>query len=284
LRRATSLQLLAFAVAFASVNARAAEVEEPAQPPAPPSDDNTVEVEPAPTDDGLEEAAPDAVSGDDTSSDLAAQPSAAAPAEDEVSEAGAEDIEAEKPKEIQLRQVTPAEAPTPNLDAVWKKARREGVSWDLQAEIGGPLFGTAWRRDSFEGYFENLGDVVTFKDERFHAFVRLRAGFLVLKEPYYFSAGPTVTYGGFGTWAFGAQADLTSIWGGVWGQGEIAYSVDHGLRLAIGGGYRIFGGEVQVSDGGHEVALVVKIRIPLGLIIFTRGILDQKPAAPLPPG
>jgi hypothetical protein len=155
------------------------------------------------------------------------------------------------------------EASPPPFDDVYAKARRTGASWDFQFEVGGTLWAAHWHN-------------YTVKNPDFPIFLRGRAGLLVLREPWYLGIGPTIAYGGVGTFAFGAQAELTNIWGGVWAQAEAAWHVERGLLASFGAGYQLFGGEVRLSDGGRDVAVIFKFRAPVGLVLFVKGFLDQK--------
>ncbi len=159
--------------------------------------------------------------------------------------------------------------------SAFAKARREGFSWDLQVEIGGPVWANTWG-DLFEPWLNDLWEVIKFNNPDFTAFARVRVGFLVLKEPWYFGAGITGGYGGVGGAAVGLQADLTNIWGGVWIQAGTEWNEDHGLVLSAGGGYQVIGGEWRVYDGGRNIALLAKIRLPFGLVAFVKGVYDKR--------
>ena len=163
----------------------------------------------------------------------------------------------------------------PSLDDVMRKARREGFSWDIEFEFGGPLWGNTMQ-PSWDGYWQDLASVVSFSHADYSPLFRTRIGFLSLKEPYYFSAGGLFSYGGVGGAAIGLQASLTSVWGGVWLQGEVAWSFERGMILALAGGYSLFGAEVRAFDGGRNAAIIIKLRLPLGLYYFSKYVADRR--------
>jgi len=142
-------------------------------------------------------------------------------------------------------------------------ARRVGNSWDLEVELGVRV------APEFLGLFGwNIGDFKYRPDHWFYS--RIRAGYLVLNEPWYLSFGPTVVYGGLGEWSFGIQGVLTNIYDGYWCSFETAWSLKRNLKFSLGSGLGIFGLEwvSTVHPAGH--AILLKVRLPIGLIVFAK--------------
>ena len=214
-------------------------------------------------------------------------------AKDEVPAVEAMEASSDEPAEAAPADEPPASAapgdpaapakPPPSLDQALEAARRVGRSWDLQVEVGLPFYATFFDNSHFDTWLAELGEIYSFQDVRTPVFVRARMGFLLLDEPWYLGIGATVSYGGLGGAAVGAQADLTNTWGGVWGQAETAWSFTDGLMLSIGFGYKLMGIEIKVADGGRDVAFLGKVRIPIGLILYVRNIHDRPKAAPSRP-
>lgn len=175
----------------------------------------------------------------------------------------------------------PKPAPPP-IESVLESARRVGSSWDVQLELGIPVWTTTWVTPNFEGWLKDLADVYSFgnayddiRNDYLPFLVRGRFGYLALSEPWYFGIGVTAQYDSLAEFALGAQAELTHIWGGVWAQFEGAYSFSTGPLITAAAGYKLFGAELRATRGGQDFGVLLKVRVPVGLIVYVREIYDK---------
>lgn len=172
----------------------------------------------------------------------------------------------------------PPEPRPPPLHEALAKARRVGDSWDVQAEFGVrvlpnrlrcykkdcPLrsstskkFGWPFKAFDYDGV-----------DPKLPLFGRIQAGALLVREPWVFTAGPSISFGGMGLVSLGAIAEITHIWQGVWGQFETAWAFGNGLNFSVASGFSVVGAEWKVNPMRNEHIVLLKLRIPIGLIVF----------------
>lgn len=160
------------------------------------------------------------------------------------------------------------------------KARRRGHSWDIQAEIGLRLLPNRLRCHKKTCFPHNSSDIrrgwpaKAFDwgpmDPSFPMFGRVQVGWLWLEEPWVATMGLTASYGGLGGFAIGTVTELTHIWRGFWVQFHPAWVIGRGYRMSTAAGFSTFGVEWMTipMDGVH--AVLIKIRIPIGLIRYVK--------------
>lgn len=126
------------------------------------------------------------------------------------------------------------------------------TSWDVNIDLGyGKFFGAV--------------DRMSFTP-------RLRAGVLVVRDPWYWQAGLTYEWSTLSHATIGMQGDVVNIDDGYWLQAGLLLDVDRGVRPGAMGalGYKIFGVEVQarqVAGGDVVPAVFGKIRLPIGILV-----------------
>jgi hypothetical protein len=116
-------------------------------------------------------------------------------------------------------------------------------------------------------------------------FVKVRGGIMYASWPYIYSIGATFESNNLSPAAWGIQAEVTHIGAGVWLQ--LGGMVDWKARFAgtASVGWSIFGIEAQLRgykdplpdaaplDFGYGVAILGKVRIPIGVILY---VLSRK--------
>lgn len=132
-------------------------------------------------------------------------------------------------------------------------ALRRGVHWDVNLEGGGG-FGVAGRlrRQNYLG--------------------RMRAGVLLINEPYFLSIGPTGEVGGLAEYGVGLEADVVQLWQGFHMNVGGTFAKNNRLVFHAGLGLSLFGMEwqfrVPTDNDKGAVALFFTLRLPIGIMDF----------------
>lgn len=129
------------------------------------------------------------------------------------------------------------------------------------------------------GYFwgEGVGRPVGFG--------KIRGGVMYATWPYIYSIGATFESNNLSPLAWGLQAEVTHIGAGIWLQlgGMVDWKARFAGTLAVG--WSVFGIEAQLrgykdvlpeavpSDFGYGVAILGKVRVPIGVILY---VLSRK--------
>ena len=124
------------------------------------------------------------------------------------------------------------------------------TTWDLNLE--GAL---GW-------YFQN--------GPQFTGFLRARPGVLVIRDPLYFTVGPTYDWSPISPATFGLQGEILHFDKGLWAQvgGLVDTHARFGADLALG--LSLLGVEGQYrsyENIGSVLAVYVKLRLPIGILV-----------------
>ena len=111
-------------------------------------------------------------------------------------------------------------------------------------------------------------------------FGRVRAGIMAVRWPFMYAVGATYEINNLSPAAWGVQAEILHIGAGIWAQlgGSVDYKGEFGGMASVG--WSMLGIEAQVrgykdvlpfaqpNDPGYGFALVGKVRIPVGFILY----------------
>jgi hypothetical protein len=125
-------------------------------------------------------------------------------------------------------------------------------SWDLNLDLAlGPIFEDEVPDTVFMG--------------------RLRSGVLWIREPHFWSLGPTIEISTMDPIAFGLQGELMHFYTGLWAQLTAFVDIRPRAGFAISAGWSIWGVEAQLR---HDPAtkdiwsLLFKLRVPIRMLTF----------------
>lgn len=112
-----------------------------------------------------------------------------------------------------------------------------------------------------------------------YGFGRARAGVMFARWPLFSMVGATYEYNGLSPATFGVQGELLHLSAGIWGQlgGMIDVHGKPGGMVALG--FSVLGVEAQYrgyEDKDYGAALIAKIRIPLGVLLYALDINKKK--------
>lgn len=110
-------------------------------------------------------------------------------------------------------------------------------------------------------------------------FGRARVGVMFARWPVFTILGATYEFNNLSPASFGLQGELLHLSGGMWGQ--IGGSVDIHGKLGVMGslGFSVIGVEAQYrgyEDSNYGVAVLGKIRIPVGVILYAFDLNKKK--------
>jgi len=149
-------------------------------------------------------------------------------------------------------------------------SRRSGWSWDAQADLGLRILPNRLRNKQPRRGWPFKAFDWGKRDPAIAFAGRLSAGGLLLAEPWVLTLGASGSFGGLGTASIGIIGEVTHLWTGLWGQFEPAWTFGRGVRFAVAAGYSVFGVEYRAAPRDDVHAVLLKIRIPLGLIYFVK--------------
>jgi hypothetical protein len=131
---------------------------------------------------------------------------------------------------------------------------------------------------NFEGGIgRHLGDSPTTI-----GFGRARAGVMFARWPVFTMIGATYEYNNLSPASFGLQGELLHLSGGFWGQAGGSVDIHGKVGVMAALGFSVIGAEVQYrgyEDVGYGVALIGKLRLPLGVILYAFDLNKKKTAA-----
>ncbi len=134
------------------------------------------------------------------------------------------------------------------------------------------LIGARWVQNTWDLNLDLLFGGIFRDDNPFAFAVRLRHGALIVREPWFYSIGPTVQIGMEHPTAFGVQAEIMHMAAGFWGHAGVHVDVQGRVGGQLSSGYTWVGAELQLRQGRKpgeaDFAIYGVLRVPLRFFIF----------------
>lgn len=177
-----------------------------------------------------------------------------------------------KPAAPSTKKASAKKAAPKKAAAKKKPAKKKGKFYGKIAGIRyvrQPLrIGTSWDFQYEQGFM--LNDPGPFSKRWFG---RVRAGVLLVKEPWILAIGAVMEGAGLPSLAWGLQLEVTHLWRGMWAQATVSMDGGANMFSALSAGFSLLGFEWQrrlSGDGSVTNGYLLKLRVPVGIAVFLR--------------